>query len=169
MSTHRQELLDLQAKATRAGRTALFNVDREGRIDSVFYKDPKAGANALSRTGITLGPITFAEIERTKPAVRFFPKGYTVGVTYPIGDTLTREEAGGAEFKERFAGSYMENRHFRVIPTGEKRAPKKGEWYLSGALVTGYRSPSDATAEYLIAKLVRVERVPVVETYRIVG
>ena len=23
------------------------------------------------------------------------------------------------------------------------RAPKKGEWYLSGAIVTGYRAPND--------------------------
>ena len=40
---------------------------------------------------------------------------------------------------------------------GEKRPPKKGEWYLSGAVVTAYRAPNDLSTEYHIAKLVVVE------------
>ncbi len=67
MSTHRQELLDLQAKARHSGRTCDFTLDNEGRIDGVFYRDPEAGAGNLTRQGMTLGPIAFAEIERAKP------------------------------------------------------------------------------------------------------
>ena len=40
--------------------------------------------------------------------------------------------------------------------TGEKRAPKKGEWYLSGADIAAYRAPNDLSTEYYIAKLVVV-------------
>lgn len=39
-------------------------------------------------------------------------------------------------------------------PTGEKRAPRRGEWYLSGAVVEGYRAPKDLSTPYHIAKLV---------------
>jgi len=38
--------------------------------------------------------------------------------------------------------------------TGEKRTPKKGEWYLSGAQVSAYRAPNDLSQEFHIAKLV---------------
>ena len=41
-------------------------------------------------------------------------------------------------------------------PTGEKRCPKAGEWYLSGASVAAYRAPNDFPSEYHIAKLVRI-------------
>lgn len=32
-----------------------------------------------------------------------------------------------------------------------KRCPKKGEWYLSGALVSAYQAPNDLSTEYFIA------------------
>jgi len=54
-------------------------------------------------------------------------------------------------------GSLKEQRHLRAIRTGEFRAPRKGEWYLSGAIVEAYRAPNDLTPEYQIAKIVRVE------------
>ena len=40
--------------------------------------------------------------------------------------------------------------------TGEFRAPKQGEFYLSGAIVTAYRAPNDLTQEYWTAREVRV-------------
>lgn len=43
----------------------------------------------------------------------------------------------------------------RVIRTGETRAPKRGEWYLSGAIPEGYQAPNDLTQEFQICKLVR--------------
>ena len=95
---------------------------------------------------------------------RFYaPKGYVAGTTYSLGDLPTTEETGGADFVARYRGT------FRAVPTGEKRAPKTGEWYLSGAIVAAYRAGGGLTSEYMIAKLVKVERVPAVETYRIVG
>lgn len=47
--------------------------------------------------------------------------------------------------------------------TGEKRPPRKGEFYLSGAIPVAYRAPNDLDTPYLIARLVRVETRYVVE------
>lgn len=90
------------------------------------------------------------------------PRDYTRGVTYRLADMPTTEETG-VTFRDLYQGA------FRAVPTGEKRAPKAGEWYLSGAVVEAYKARGDFDSEYLIAKLVRVERVPAVETYRIIG
>jgi hypothetical protein len=38
--------------------------------------------------------------------------------------------------------------------TGEKRPPKAGEFYLSGAIIEAYRASKDMTAPYLIARRV---------------
>lgn len=43
--------------------------------------------------------------------------------------------------------------------TGEFRPPKKGECYLSGAIVEGYIAPNDLTMPYHIAEIVRVRKV----------
>lgn len=39
--------------------------------------------------------------------------------------------------------------YYRIIG---KRAPKKGEWYLSGAIVEAYQAPNDLTTEYTIVE-----------------
>ena len=38
------------------------------------------------------------------------------------------------------------------IKTSEFREPKKGEYYLSGAIVEAYLAPNDLSAKYWIAK-----------------
>jgi len=50
----------------------------------------------------------------------------------------------------------------RAIYTGEKRPPRKGEWYLSGAIPEAYRAPNDLTTPFHIATLVRVHTETVV-------
>jgi len=35
----------------------------------------------------------------------------------------------------------------------EYRRPKKGEWYLSGAIPKGYQAPNDLSQEYLVINL----------------
>jgi hypothetical protein len=76
---------------------------------------------------------------------------------YPLGDTPTAAETGGADFKERFVSqSFGEGaRRFAAVPTGEKRPPRRGEWYLSGGPIAAYRAPNDLDHPYHIAKLVR--------------
>lgn len=43
---------------------------------------------------------------------------------------------------------------WRAENTGEKRPPKKGEWFLSGAIVEAYYAPNDLTTPYHIARLI---------------
>jgi hypothetical protein len=43
--------------------------------------------------------------------------------------------------------------------TGEKRPPKAGEWYLSGARIAAYRAPNDLSTAYCIAQLVPYKQV----------
>jgi hypothetical protein len=38
--------------------------------------------------------------------------------------------------------------------TGEFRSPRKGEYYLSGAIVEAYRAPNDLNTPFWIAKFV---------------
>lgn len=45
-----------------------------------------------------------------------------------------------------------------VQTTGEKRPPRKGEWYVSGAIPEGYKAPNDLSQPHVIAKLVQVEK-----------
>lgn len=49
-------------------------------------------------------------------------------------------------------GMAVQNVH--AMATGEKRPPKRGEWYLSGASVEAYRAPNDLSTPYHIARLV---------------
>ena len=46
-----------------------------------------------------------------------------------------------------------------AVFTGEKRCPKAGEWFLSGAVVEAYRTKNDLDTPYYIASLVRTELV----------
>ncbi len=91
-----------------------------------------------------------------------YPKNYTQGTTYPLGDMPTAQETSGAPFEERLVLTSLGQgaRGFRAAPTGQKRAPEKGEWYLSGADVCAYRAPHDLTSVFMIARLVRVEMQP---------
>lgn len=80
---------------------------------------------------------------------------------YPLGDTPTADETSGAVFKERFASEIFGGaRNFGAVATGEKRAPRRGEWYLSGAVVTAYRAPNDLDTVFQIARIVRVKTLP---------
>jgi len=46
----------------------------------------------------------------------------------------------------------------RAVPTGKTRPPKKGEWFLSGAIVEAYRTNNDLSSPYQIARLVKLRR-----------
>ena len=54
----------------------------------------------------------------------------------------------------------------RAIKTGEFRPPKKGEYYISGAVPTVYRALADLDDSYHIAKKVHVRKVI---AYEIIG
>jgi hypothetical protein len=41
-------------------------------------------------------------------------------------------------------------------PVGERRPPKAGEWYLSGAIPEAYRAPTDLSVPFHIVRLVSI-------------
>lgn len=47
----------------------------------------------------------------------------------------------------------------RVQATGEFRPPRKGEWYLSGAIVEGYRAVANTSTPFPIGQLLKGELV----------
>ena len=48
-------------------------------------------------------------------------------------------------------------RWYRVESTGEYRPPRKGEWYISGAIPEGYKTENDLTVKHQIGRLVEVK------------
>lgn len=71
---------------------------------------------------------------------------------FPIVDQISRYElkqlgTGRPPWRAR-------QRSVRAVWTGEKRPPKRGEWYLSGAIVEAYRAPNDLSTPFHIARLV---------------
>ncbi len=59
-----------------------------------------------------------------------------------------------------YPGESYSNKDQRYIKTGEFRTPRKGEFYLSGAIVVAYRAPNDLTASFHIAKPVMMIECP---------
>jgi hypothetical protein len=87
---------------------------------------------------------------------------------YPLRDNLNFEECKKFGVKP-FTSFKMigPSGSIKAVTTGEKRPPKKGEWYLSGAIVEAYRAPNDFLPNmiYHIARLVKTEtRTVIVET-----
>lgn len=89
----------------------------------------------------------------------------TTSDLFPVGDFVPGETL------ERLFGKRMNTQermlakvHLRAQWTGEKRTPKAGEWFLSGAEVTAYRTQNDLSTPYHIARIVRVKTETVVIT-----
>lgn len=93
--------------------------------------------------------------------------------TYPIAGEDTRHVADvliakGMSVTDAFS---LARRHpiqpgpkietIQAVRAGRFAPPKKGEWYLSGAIVAAYHAPNDLSAPYHLARLVKVttERV----------
>lgn len=71
---------------------------------------------------------------------------------YQLGDRHSEQKFGPMRTIGHSDNAIM------AIKSDQFRCPKKGEWYLSGALPKAYRSPNDLTNEYRIATIVRVKK-----------
>jgi hypothetical protein len=83
---------------------------------------------------------------------------------FPVVDYVPRRTLEALfKLNERvsFEESMRLKHHVRAKWTGEKRCPKKGEWFLSGAIVGGYLATNDLSTPYHIAKLVATETVTI--------
>jgi len=47
--------------------------------------------------------------------------------------------------------------NYKAIITGEFRPPKKGEWYISGAIPEAYYVRNDLSTAFYIAKIVEIK------------
>ena len=54
-------------------------------------------------------------------------------------------------------------RKVMAVGTGEFRPPRKGEWYLSGAIIEAYLAKADFTHSFHIARLVVTEEVRIIK------
>ena len=72
--------------------------------------------------------------------------------TYPLLNTLTSAE----DIRFGIKDTDMTSEKVGAMWTGEKRAPRKGEWFLSGARIGAYHAFNDMSMVYHIARLVRV-------------
>lgn len=59
--------------------------------------------------------------------------------------------------------NWMNHRKYMARSTGVKRCPKRGEFYLSGAIVEAYRAPNDLSTEFVIAEVYEVGIKPTIE------
>lgn len=67
---------------------------------------------------------------------------------FPLADPVPTEVLAAARLTSA--------RNVRAAWTGEIRPPKRGEWYISGAVPEAYRAASDYTRAYHIARLVEI-------------
>jgi hypothetical protein len=99
---------------------------------------------------------------------------------YPVADRLERadREALGLTNQEtrgplpsvgQPATVTGQNRDVKAVYAGEKRPPRAGEWYLSGARPAAYRAPNDLSSAYHIARLVLTETETVTRIKVITG
>lgn len=59
-----------------------------------------------------------------------------------------------------FTGEFIGKHQPKYKATGEFRAPKRGEYYLSGAIVAAYKAHNDLTSAYWIAVPVELKTCP---------
>ena len=52
-------------------------------------------------------------------------------------------------------------KRMRAQWTGEFRQPKKGEWYLSGAIIEAYKAPNDLSTKFHIVRIVETKLVEI--------
>ena len=83
---------------------------------------------------------------------------------YPVSDRIPYEQQKALGFVDPVKGPMQSigspAQNVGAKWTGEKRAPRKDEWFLSGAKIGAYCAKADMDTPYHIAKLVRTQVVP---------
>lgn len=84
---------------------------------------------------------------------------------YPLADRPSQAELKALGFKRSNSGStfpwgnpFQPGRPgLAAVKIREKRAPKAGEWFLSGAIPEAYKAHNDLDTEFHILRLARIE------------
>ena len=76
---------------------------------------------------------------------------------YRLSDALSRADAErlGVPTNQH---PWVRSNNVRAVRTSEFRPPRKGEWYLSGALPAAYCAPNDLGTAFRILRLVHVRK-----------
>jgi hypothetical protein len=85
---------------------------------------------------------------------------YQLGDNLPYGHPAKKEVKGMQIWKSiDFAPTPSNGVCVRAVWSGEYRAPKKGEWYLSGCegFERAYLAPNDLSTKYFIMKIAVVK------------
>ena len=81
---------------------------------------------------------------------------------YNLADRPTNKEVSELHIEDEMIYNITKDGNqgifIRGKTTGEFRKPKKGEWYLSGAIPEAYCAPGDLSCEYNILRLVVIEK-----------
>lgn len=93
------------------------------------------------------------------------PKSWKPGKLYQLGDRLpynhpAKKQQGSIFPSIDFAMTPSNGKHVKAFWSGHYRAPKKGEWYLSGCegFERAYLAPNDLTGdEFFIMRIALVE------------
>jgi hypothetical protein len=88
---------------------------------------------------------------------------------YPVVDRIDFEQREKLGLPKDWTGFTLPSlgihaKDIAAIRTGEYRKPRKGEWYLSGAIVEAYQAKNDLDTPYQIAKLVKTKTTTKTET-----
>ena len=83
--------------------------------------------------------------------------------TYRLAETPTSAECDALNIERKIVFSWTSSdmragRKMRAVRVGAFRAPRAGEWYLSGSSPAAWRAPNDLTHEFHILRLVVVNR-----------
>ena len=71
-----------------------------------------------------------------------------------VMDPLTESDLQALDLEK--ADLRQKDLKVRAFPTGETRTPRKGEWYISGAIPEAYRAKSDLSSRHVMARLILV-------------
>jgi hypothetical protein len=85
---------------------------------------------------------------------------------FRLGDNATRKEQEDLGVEPKLMSVWWppakDGKYVAAIRTDDFRAPRKNEWYLSGARPVAYRAPNDLGIRFRIMRLVAVERTTTV-------
>lgn len=120
-----------------------------------WYGDKEEAAQFYPLIVFKGWPAEETPCRRTRRAAR----GGWSRTVYPLADSPTLSEivAIGPNLVPRFGTKFMfDGTELGVSLTGEYRRPRKGEWYVSGAIPEAYRALHDLSEEHRIARLIHV-------------
>ena len=69
--------------------------------------------------------------------------------------------------ERKWGSNGIVNGNVMAIGSKQFRCPKKGEWYLSGAIPGAYKAPNDLNTKYWIATLVKITEVTEIIEYKL--